>query len=159
MMEQINSPAEKEMCVCTICLEEDSRDKLVAACACAATVHPACLERWINTRPSMGGDRHTCEVCRSPYNLRVTNKLGTDRICSSDSWAQYITCCMLLLMFMMLAFVIGVYVKSEEYESEENKDTEWLLWVLVAATAVLFLSTMVKVFGRWRDANTHDTIV
>ena len=34
----------------------------IAGCMCAV-VHPACLERWINTRPATGGDRHTCEVC------------------------------------------------------------------------------------------------
>eukprot|EP01048_Picozoa_sp_COSAG05_P005086 COSAG05_NODE_293_length_12007_cov_209.909473_5_plen_204_part_00 len=137
---------------CWVCLEEDERPNLVQPCKCAAHVHPECLETWINTRPSSTRpasrgqdtrvvDRHVCEVCREPYNLTTEAKLGTDRLCSADSWAQYITCCMLLLMFAMLAFVIVVYVTSEEYKTEENKDTEWLLWALVAGTGLLFIST------------------
>jgi hypothetical protein len=102
---------------------------------------------------------HTCEVCRSPYEMRLTAKLGTDRLCSSESWAQYVTCCMLLMMFAMMAFVIVVYVTSEEYKSEENKDTEWLLWALIGGTGLLFISTMLKIYERWRDANVRDTIV
>ena len=144
---------------CSICMEEDSRENMIAACNCASTVHPACLERWINTRPfSATLDHHACEVCRSPYNIKVVSKIGRGRLCSGASWSQYITCCMLLLMFAMLAFVIVIYVHSEEYKSEENEDTEWLLWVLTAGTGLLFLSTMAKIYERWRDANLVERV-
>lgn len=122
-------------------------------------MHPECLERWINTRTAQRAEeRHTCEVCRAPYNIKVVSKLGTDQLCSGASWSQYITCVMLLLMFAMLGFVIWVYVNSEEYKSEENADTEWLLWLLTAATGLLFLSTMAKIYERWRDANLTERV-
>ena len=144
---------------CSICLEEDRRESMIAACNCASTVHTACLERWINTRTApREEDCHACEVCRSPYNINVVSKIGRGRLCSGDSWSQYITCCMLLLMFAMLAFVIVIYIHSAEYESEENASTEWLLWVLTAGTCLLFLSTMAKIYERWRDANLTELV-
>ena len=32
---------------------------MIKACKCAAMVHPACLERWLNTRTQTG---HACEA-------------------------------------------------------------------------------------------------
>jgi hypothetical protein len=120
------------------------------------------LERWINTRGSVRQDgqeeRHTCEVCRGPYNVSVKAKLGKGKLCSMASWSQYFTCVLMLLMFVMLGFVIWVYINSEEYKSEENADTNWVLWSLTAATGLLFLSTMKKIYERWRDVNVTETV-
>ena len=148
-----------ELYQCTICFEDDKRSNLVQACNCAATVHPKCLERWINTRDvAREEDRRTCEVCRTPYNLKIESKLGRGALCSGDSWSQYLTCVMMVLMFAMLVFVIIIYVNSEEYKSEENAETEWVLWVLIGATCVLFVSTLHKIYQRWRAANVHEQV-
>ena len=72
--------------------------------------------------------------------------------------ARYITCVMMVLMFAMLVFVIIIYVNSEEYKSEENAETEWVLWVLIGCTCVLFVSTLHKIYQRWRAANVHEQV-
>ena len=121
-----------------------------------------CLQRWINTRAGVRRDgqeeRHRCEVCRAPYNVSVDAKLGKGKLCSMASWGQYCTCVLMLLMFVMLAFVIWVYINSEEYKNEETADANWVLWSLTAATGLLFVSTMKKIYERWRDVNVTETV-
>ena len=121
-------------------------------------VHPECLERWINTRAELGQERHACEVCRAPYNIAVEKKFTTGNLCSLASWSQYFTCAVMILMGVIMAFVIVIYVNSEEYKSGENEDTNWVLWSLTAATFVLFLSTLKKIYERWRDVNVTERV-
>lgn len=54
---------------CRICGERDG--KLYSCCACIGSielVHEHCLQQWIRSRPVYSLD---CEICRSPYRLRV----------------------------------------------------------------------------------------
>lgn len=143
---------------CSICMEEGRRESMVQACRCASCVHPECLERWIAARPGRGEERHTCEVCRAPYNLKVEKVLGTGQLCSMASWGQYCTCMLMVLMFLMMAFVTWIYVNSEEYKSEVNAGSNWVLWSLSAVTFVLFLSTIKKIYERWRDVNVSERV-
>jgi hypothetical protein len=97
-------------------------------------------------------------VCRAPYNIAVAKKLTTGNLCSLASWSQYFTCAVMLLMGVIMAFVLVIYVNSEEYTSGENDDTNWVLWALTAATFVLFLSTLKKIYERWRDVNVTERV-
>eukprot|EP00966_Prymnesium_polylepis_P259157 5985561-Prymnesium_polylepis.1 len=58
--------------MCRICFCEDSRDKLIAPCACKGSielVHADCLREWI-TRTINSESRSVCSQCKQPYMVR-----------------------------------------------------------------------------------------
>ncbi|CAI5945871.1 unnamed protein product [Closterium sp. NIES-65] len=92
--------------------------RMVKPCACGGTmgrVHLRCLQQWIERRRMDGCDHDalTCEVCRSPYRLRIHERLDLtwERLCSYASisfYAEFCTICATLASMVFLFFLIVI---------------------------------------------------
>ena len=82
---------------CRICRSDSDSGRLVRACRCSAYVHPKCLQQWLETRPgglprSRDGEFSSslcCEVCKSPYLVRIETRMDCSRIFSIRSCEAY----------------------------------------------------------------------
>ncbi|CAI5485127.1 unnamed protein product [Closterium sp. Yama58-4] len=98
--------------------EEARGARMVKPCACGGTmgrVHLRCLQQWIERRRLDGCDHDalTCEVCRSPYRLRIHERLDLtwERLCSYASisfYAEFCTICATLASMVFLFFLIVI---------------------------------------------------
>jgi hypothetical protein len=122
----------KTVVECRICKCGPEEGKLVRPCQCRGScqyVHVACLQRWLQFRPggpslelstdSAALARRQCEVCQSPYTVRITHRSRFDpqRCCSARSCETYFECVSLLVTLTMLIV------------------TPWLVWK--ASTALV----------------------
>lgn len=102
---------------CRYCLSNDNVDSLIAPCKCIGTqqyVHTDCLKEWLNKKaqrmvlPFRSNQfRMSCEVCRSPYKLKLGYK---DPSCSLP-W----TICLYILTTTLVLFttyvVVGMFLQ------------------------------------------------
>ncbi|CAI5953203.1 unnamed protein product [Closterium sp. NIES-65] len=132
--------------------------RMVKPCACGGTmgrVHLRCLQQWIERRRMDGCDHDalTCEVCRSPYRLRIHERLDLtwERLCSYASisfYAEFCTICATLASMVFLFFLIVIGDSDEE-----GRELSLFAAVVVAACVItLGILTLFKVTSRWRQA-------
>ncbi|CAI7865012.1 unnamed protein product [Closterium sp. NIES-53] len=138
--------------------EEARGARMVKPCACGGTmgrVHLRCLQQWIERRRMDGCDHDalTCEVCRSPYRLRIHERLDLtwERLCSYASisfYAEFCTICATLASMVFLFFLIVIGDSDEE-----GRELSLFAAVVVAACVItLGILTLFKVTSRWRQA-------
>jgi len=73
--QQATDNKQQTMETCRICFEDEDPSKLISPCHCAGFsryVHTECVIAWINT-----SNRTTCEVCKSPFQLRLDEEEQT----------------------------------------------------------------------------------
>merc|ERR1712216_1008628 len=87
------------------------RQRLISPCSCSGSVskvHASCLERWIEAREAQGADALVCEICHTPYEIVVRNKVVCD--CNHALSCTAINhCCELLVILLSLVMMGMMY--------------------------------------------------
>jgi len=154
-----HSPAEPASC--TICLEgaDEHPAPLIQPCACtASSVHPACLERWLESRPQSD---MKCEVCKATYRitLQETVELSWRRACSAESWRNYCDLIIIVLSSLGCAWAVWMaHLDVRRRRARGEEVSEWFMWLLTAGCACMLVATIRKICERLRTANSASRI-
>ena len=150
---------------CRICAEPGKpSNPLIKPCACTgsmASIHVDCLRRWIEARP----ERHSCEICHSPYRIRVEQRLVFDcnhMLCNPTSCQHCTDALILVLGLVCMIYMMALIMPTiREHRGQSQSETGMQVALTVASVLLLIfaLFTLAKLFKRWRIASSEPHIV
>jgi len=160
----INDSACEDAGDCRIC-RDTTDEPLISPCACTGTVskvHASCLQQWIAARSGSGADNLRCEICQTPYAVRMDYRIFCDRshVCTAESCGEVFSGLMLLSVGAMTVFsYVLVFPQLKKELADSGPRAILFFSTLTGIVMIMWVLTVRRTFQRWRRAMSEATLL